>query len=696
MAPKKSYTRSKTKSKESSITSSNQTNTGLRRSSRTSSKSLTKSTAKSVYFDDESDVEDMDAISDIIDDVDDEYDEQEFTPKKSKRETKRKRNVKKNSKRVVKTAINSQEDNSDSDDNADDWEEVKDDICLDDYNPEIPSEGVEITINGVEVKKNKKSIDINTLIRQRINGFKRRLQAMKHKTSLVCLIARIVYLNNVINDELIQAISLSIVVNQFKSCSQKLNSKFLNQFIDWFSKNFSVKYKKCDINDNIKDILCQCLEQRVAQNSSQLNMIFIALLRSLCQNYNLRLCYALNPVDIKPDDLILSENQMKLKKSSNCQSLDELKEKTKTKTKSKKRKVEDNDCNDNEMVTNLSLDLWCEAYVESERKWICLDLFNNFVDKPTDISSKSLSQLTYVIAIDSDGYLREVTQRYSSDWMSANYKRRRIDDNWWSQTLLFFERKTKSCAEKSEDLEFKEMTSTTPLPTKVSDFKNHPLYVLKRDLLKFQGIYPSDAPPLGFIKDEAVYARECVHLLRSRDSWPRNARTVRTNETPYKIVTSRPKWDKYAKVFRKDLPLEVFGEWQTDPYTPPEAKDGLVPRNSFGNVDLFQPSMLPKGCVYLQLPGLLRIANKLKIDCAQAIVGFDNNLGCQGVHPKMDGYVVCQEFKDILIDAWDEEQDISRKREIKKKEKRVYDNWKKLIKGLLIRENVKQKFKYNE
>lgn len=49
----------------------------------------------------------------------------------------------------------------------------------------------------------------------------------------------------------------------------------------------------------------------------------------------------------------------------------------------------------------------------------------------------------------------------------------------------------------------------------------------------------------------------------------------------------------------KDSALELFGEWQTTEYDPPEAKNGIVPRNEYGNVDLFQKSMLPKGTVHI-------------------------------------------------------------------------------------------------
>ena len=48
-----------------------------------------------------------------------------------------------------------------------------------------------------------------------------------------------------------------------------------------------------------------------------------------------------------------------------------------------------------------------------------------------------------------------------------------------------------------------------------------------------------------------------------------------------------------------DKPLEVFGRWQTTEYVPPRAVGGKVPRNDYGNVELFKPSMLPGGTVHL-------------------------------------------------------------------------------------------------
>lgn len=231
------------------------------------------------------------------------------------------------------------------------------------------------------------------------------------------------------------------------------------------------------------------------------------------------------------------------------------------------------------------------------------------------------------------------------------------------------------------------------MPNSDKGFKNHPIYVLEKHLLKFQGIYPPEVPPMGFFKDQPVYPRDCVHTLRSRETWLREARTVRLYESPYKIVKARPKRDKYTGELIRDLPLELFGEWQTEPYEPPEAKDGKVPRNCYGNVDMYQECMLPKGCTWLKLPALLRIANKLGIDCAAAVVGFDNHRGSYGAHPVIDGFIVCTEHEETLRMAWEEEQENHKQREESKRQKRIWDNWKRLIKAAQIREKLRVKYK---
>lgn len=63
------------------------------------------------------------------------------------------------------------------------------------------------------------------------------------------------------------------------------------------------------------------------------------------------------------------------------------------------------------------------------------------------------------------------------------------------------------------------------------------------------------------------------------------------------------------------------------------------------------------------------------------------------MHPhRTDGYIVCEEYKDVLLAAWENEQALIEKKEKEKREKRALGNWKLLVKGLLIRERLKIRY----
>jgi xeroderma pigmentosum group C-complementing protein len=54
--------------------------------------------------------------------------------------------------------------------------------------------------------------------------------------------------------------------------------------------------------------------------------------------------------------------------------------------------------------------------------------------------------------------------------------------------------------------------------------------------------------------------------------------------------------------------------------------------------------------------------------------------------------VVCQENAETLMDAWDKEVEEKLKKDAEKKEKRAIDNWKKLIKGMLMHQKIRNKY----
>nr|CAH7736099.1 unnamed protein product [Callosobruchus chinensis] len=337
------------------------------------------------------------------------------------------------------------------------------------------------------------------------------------------------------------------------------------------------------------------------------------------------------------------------------------------------------------------VNVWVEVFLEMEEKWITADVVKGQVHCVDEIYKRATHPVTYVVAWNNNNTLRDVTMRYCKNFSTVTRKLR-VEPKWWEETIQPFKGK-QTVRDKEEEEDLNRQQLDQPLPKSIAEYKNHPLYALKRHLLKFESMYPPDIAPLGYIRGEAVYPRNCVYVCRSRDVWLKEAKVVKPGEKPYKIVKARPKWDKLSNSVVSDQMLEIFGIWQTMDYEPPTAENGIVPRNAFGNVELFKPCMLPKKTVHLRLPGLNRICKRMNIDCASAIVGFDFH--CGGSVPSYDGFVVCEEYADQLIAAWELEQEDREQREKEKVEKRVYGNWKRLIKGLLIRERLNRKYNFD-
>ncbi|KAI9558622.1 hypothetical protein GHT06_015410 [Daphnia sinensis] len=334
-----------------------------------------------------------------------------------------------------------------------------------------------------------------------------------------------------------------------------------------------------------------------------------------------------------------------------------------------------------------NIDIWMEVYLEQEEQWMSVDVTSGQIHCDRHLERHASDPMLYVVAYNSDLTWKDVTARYASSFLSTTRKQR-AHPTW--KKILSIHREKPSPRSKAEDENLEKSLVDRPMPTSISEFKSHPLYALQRHLLKFEAIYPPTAIPVGYIRKEAVYARECVKNLHSRETWLKEAKVVRIGEKPYKIVKARPKWDRYSQKMVTDQPLELFGDWQIEDYVPPPAVDGVVPRNAYGNVELFLPTMLPKGTTHLQIPGLNKVARRLGIDCAPAMTGWDYHGGWS--HPVYDGYVVCDEHVETLMDAWRVANEEQEKREREKKEKRVYDNWRRLIRGLLIRDRLQTKY----
>ena len=135
----------------------------------------------------------------------------------------------------------------------------------------------------------------------------------------------------------------------------------------------------------------------------------------------------------------------------------------------------------------------------------------------------------------------------------------------------------------------------------------------------------------------------------------------------------------------------LYGEWQTEPWDPPAAKDGVVPKNDRGNVDLHGAALPPPGTVHVNLPRIARVARALGIDYATALVGFEFHRGGKTT-PKFEGVVVCEEFEGRLREAHAEEEArlVAAKAERERREAKA--RWRVLFSAMWTRLSLREEF----
>lgn len=195
-------------------------------------------------------------------------------------------------------------------------------------------------------------------------------------------------------------------------------------------------------------------------------------------------------------------------------------------------------------------------------------------------------------------------------------------------------------------------------------------------------------------RGEDVYPRSNLHLLKSKENWLRSGRQVYAEELnqPMKEVPSRAvtidrrRLIEAGKQSGHQVMDPLYGEWQTKLYIAPPIVNGEIPRNDFGNIDLYTPTMLPQGAIHLPQKGLGKIARKLGISYAEAVTRFEFRQ--QRATPVLEGIVVAEENAEAVLEAYHEWAAQQAIKEEAKKQARVIARWRRLIKGLQIRQRL--------
>lgn len=350
---------------------------------------------------------------------------------------------------------------------------------------------------------------------------------------------------------------------------------------------------------------------------------------------------------------------------------------------------------------------WVEILDVGHQKWQPVDpLVTQSFFKPKLLeppASERDNCMTYVVGFEADGTARDVTKRYAKAY-NAKTRKMRIEsvasngERWWRKALKAYSRGYENDMDQIESNELAAAESREPMPRNVADFKDHPIYALERHLRRNEVLIPgaSAAGTIGVGSKgplERIYRRKDVRIARPKEKWYRMGREVLGNEVPVKFLPKPVK--RRGGLFGSDgeddneedaAGTPIFTMEQTILYEPPPVVDGVIPKNRFGNLDIYVPSMIPEGGAYITDELAAQAAFTMKIDYAPALTGFQFK-GRKGT-AVLHGAVVAAEHEEavwaVVEGLKDQEAELAR--ELRTRE--VLRMWKRFMMNLRIRQRI--------
>ena len=336
----------------------------------------------------------------------------------------------------------------------------------------------------------------------------------------------------------------------------------------------------------------------------------------------------------------------------------------------------------------------------------------------------------YVIAYSSDGTAKDVTTRYLKKHMwpgstkgarlpiervpvyNRKGKIKYYEDFDWFKTVMSGYTRTNDMRTVVDDLEDAKDLKILKRDKKegkervetLQSYKMSAEYVLERHLRREEAILPGSKPVKKFLagkgdnaKEEPVYKRSQVAVCRTAESWHKEGRQIKVGEDPIKMVpvravtlTRKREVEEAERDGGEKLKQGMYSRDQTDWIIPPSIKNGVIPKNAYGNMDCFVDSMIPEGASHIPLKSTAKICKRLNIDYAEACVGFE--FGMQRAVPIIVGVVVANEHEKLVIDEWKKDEEERRNREEGKREKVALAIWRKMLTGLRILKKVREDY----
>ncbi|KAJ2641469.1 hypothetical protein GGH99_008912, partial [Coemansia sp. RSA 1285] len=151
---------------------------------------------------------------------------------------------------------------------------------------------------------------------------------------------------------------------------------------------------------------------------------------------------------------------------------------------------------------------WCEVFDQVSERWMVVNAHTGAVERATQIANPGKGTgcvYPYVVALDGAGYMRDITRRYTRDFVNTTMRQRLESVSaatdaharvWWAQWIAQWENPDACDRDEKEDAEMERSALRSTMPKRISDFASNPHYVLARNLSQNEVIHPPE-PVVG-------------------------------------------------------------------------------------------------------------------------------------------------------------------------------------------------------
>ncbi|KAG0665557.1 hypothetical protein C6P45_000434 [Maudiozyma exigua] len=342
---------------------------------------------------------------------------------------------------------------------------------------------------------------------------------------------------------------------------------------------------------------------------------------------------------------------------------------------------------------------WCEVWDKFSKQWISIDPMNlKTIEQikhytkmePRGVACCKRNMIRYVIAYDRQMGCRDVTRRYTK-WYNAKIRRKRITKDpegmmWYNKVISTLHKRSRTKIDDYEDNYFEIRNEDEGMPDCLADMKSHPYYILERDLHSNQVLRTGckecgylNLPNKGMIK---VYARKDIIDLKSGRQWYNEGRILKKGSKHLKVVRKKNREGEMEDE-------RLYAIDSTEIYVPPLATYplGEIQKNTFGNIEIFVPSMIPGNCCLIESPVAIKACKFIGIQYAPAVTKFKFERGAKA-KVVISGVVVGIWFKDAVVACIDGIEYIEEETKRQQQELYALEMWRTLLTKMRIKEDL--------